>query len=86
MRNLAIILPLKPNFFGKLQRFSAIDGSINMPNNSWIFKNSIKMKDFEALYKVQTPSRLKKIIQPHSSGTSFLCLWNKNFNIKTFAS
>ena len=86
MRNLAIIFPLKPKFSGKLQRFNANDGSINMPNNSWIFENSIKMKDFEAFYKVQTPSCLKKIIQPPSPDTSFLCLWNKHFNIKTFAS
>ena len=34
MRNLAIIFPLKPKFSGKLQRFNANDGSINMPNNS----------------------------------------------------
>ena len=39
MRNLAVILPLKSKFSEKLQRFNAIDGSIEMLNNIWISKN-----------------------------------------------
>ena len=40
MRNLAAILPLKSKFPGKFRRFNAIDRSIEMLKNSWIFKNS----------------------------------------------
>ena len=38
MRNLGIIWPLKSKLSGKFQRFSAIDGSIEMLKNSWISK------------------------------------------------
>ena len=41
------ILTLKSKLSGKFQRFSAIDGSVEMLKNSWISNNSIKMKIFK---------------------------------------
>ena len=39
IRNLATILPFKSKLSGTFQRFNAIDRSIEMLKNSWIFKN-----------------------------------------------
>ena len=39
MRNLTTILPLKSKFPGKFHRFNAIDRSIEILKNNWIFKN-----------------------------------------------
>ena len=39
-RRLASILPSNSKLAGKFQRFNAIDGSIEMLNNSWTSKNS----------------------------------------------
>ena len=39
IRNLAAILPLKSKLSGKRPRFIAIDRSIKMLKNIWIFKN-----------------------------------------------
>ena len=38
-RNLAAILPFKSKLSGKFQSFNAIDISIEMLKNSWIFNN-----------------------------------------------
>ena len=39
LRNVVTILPLKSKLSGKFQRFNAIDRSIKILKNSWIFKN-----------------------------------------------
>ena len=86
MINLATILPLMSKLFWKFQRLIATDGSIEMLKNSWISKNFIET----FVYKAQTVSRLKEIIQP-STDKRFLHLWNKNFlweiyrNVQMFA-
>ena len=68
MRNLATILPLKSKLYGKFQCFNAIDGNIEMLQNS---------------YEAQTVNHFKEIIQPYSfhilSDKISLRLWNKNF-------
>ena len=68
MRNLATILPLKSKLYGKFQCFNAINGNIEMLQNS---------------YEVQTVNHLKEIIQPYPfhilSDKISLHLWNKNF-------
>ena len=84
--NLATILPLISKLFWKFQRLIATDGNIEMLKNSWISKNFIET----FVYKAQTVSRLKEIIQP-STDKRFLHLWNKNFlweiyrNVQMFA-
>ena len=45
IRNLATILPLKSNMFGKFQRFSAIDEIMEILKNNWISENSFKIKN-----------------------------------------
>ena len=51
---------------GKIQCFNVTDGIIKMLKCRRIPKISIKMKNVKTFYKVQTVSRLKKIIQvPH---------------------
>ena len=68
MRNLATILPLKSKLYGKFKCFNAINGNIEMLQNS---------------YEVQTVNHLKEIIQPYPfhilSDKISLHLWNKNF-------
>ena len=68
MRNLATILPLKSKLYGKFQCFNAIDGNIEMLQNS---------------YEAQTVNHFKEIIQPYSfhilSDKISLRLWNKNW-------
>ena len=68
MRNLATTLPLKSKLYGKFQCFNAIDGNIEMLQNS---------------YEAQTVNHFKEIIQPYSfhilSDKISLRLWNKNF-------
>ena len=59
MRDLATILPLKSKMSEKFQRFNAIDRSIEMLKNSWIFKISIKIKNCKTLCKAQTATCLK---------------------------
>ena len=89
----AVLLPLK-------SIFNSTDGSIEMRKMVEFPKVSIKIKNYKAIYEVQTVSCLKKIIQPPPNPTphqiKFLeqdleRVWNKNFlteiyrNIQTFA-
>ena len=69
MKNLATILSLKSKLLGKFQRFSAIDGCIEMLKNSWISK----MENDKTFYEAQTASSLNEIIQfPRSVEQKFL--------------
>ena len=48
--NLATVLPLKSNLFGKFHLFNAIDGSIKMLKYSWLSIRAIKSKSFLRRY------------------------------------
>ena len=94
MRNIAPTLPLKSKLSGKVQRFNAMNRSIEMLKIIQFSKSSIKMKNFKTFCKVQTVNRLKKFIQssaiPLPPDKTLLCLGNKVFfkeiygNIQTF--
>ena len=64
MRNLTRILPLKSKSSGKSQCFNAIDGSIKMLRNRWIYKNFNLMKSCKTFYEAKKTSRINEIIQP----------------------
>ena len=95
MRNIAPTLPLKSKLSGKVQRFNAINRSIEMLKIIEFSKSSIKMKNFKTFCKVQAVNRLKKFIQspaiPPPPDKTLLCLGNKIFfkeiyrNLQTFA-
>ena len=51
LRTLALVLPLKSILSGKFYRFNAINGSIKMLKNKWIFKKIIKMKNCKTFYE-----------------------------------
>ena len=74
---LATMLPLKSKLSWKFQRFNAIDGSIEMLQNSWISKN------------FQPPLPIRPT--PTLPDKSLLRPWNKNFltdiykNLQTLA-
>ena len=88
MRNLATVLPLKSKLSGELQRFSAVNGSMEMLINNWISKK-IKLK-WTILKHFQQWAALRKLLCPPPD-KNFLRHWNKNFlteihsNIQTLA-
>ena len=51
MRDLSTVLPLKSNLPGKFQRFSAIDGSIEMLKIVEFQKTLFKMKNFKNILR-----------------------------------
>ena len=71
--NLATSLPLKCKLSLKFQRLSANDGSIKMLKNSWISKNSVKMKNFTTFYEPHTTKLLRKLFKS-TPDKSFLLL------------
>ena len=79
MRNVAKILPLKSKLSGKLQRFNAIDRSIEMLQNSFqkFSKISIKIKNWEFFERPKQWAALRKLISLPLDKT-LLLLWNKN--------
>ena len=86
MRNLATAL--KSKLPGELQRFSAVNGSMEMLMNSWISKE-FKLK-WTILKHFKQCAALRKLFSPPPD-KSFLRHWNKNFlteihsNIQTLA-
>ena len=71
-RKLLTILPLKSKLSGKSQRFNALDRSIKMLKNSWIFKNiNLKEKHFKRFWKAEAASHLKEVIQPTHHWTRY---------------
>ena len=73
--NLATILPLKSKLSLKFQRLSANDGSIKMLKNSWISKNSVKMKNFTTFYEPHTTKLLRNYSNPHQIKACYFLLF-----------
>ena len=63
-RNLATILCFKSKLPEKFKCFIAVDGSMEILKNSWMSKNSIKMKNLKTIYVTKAKNHFKEIIQP----------------------
>ena len=48
----------------KFKCFIAVDGSMEILKNSWMSKNSIKMKNLKTIYVTKAKNHFKEIIQP----------------------
>ena len=80
-----MILPLTldSKLSGKFERFSAIDGNIEMLKNGWIFKKlQLKWKIEKEVHETKTLSKSEEIILPPTIPAPpdeiLLRLWNKN--------
>ena len=58
------IFPLKSKLSGKFKRFNAVDEELKWWKIIEYQKTSLKMKNCQILYKGQTTSHLKEVIQP----------------------
>ena len=89
MKNIATILRLKSKLSAKFQRFSTIDGSIEILKNSWICQSfQLKWKIVKHFSRRKQWTALRKLFSFASTylppDKILLPLWNKKFLMKIY--